>query len=306
MHIRRIDLNLLPVFDAIMAEASLTAAAGRLGMTPSAVSHALSRLRDLTGDELFESNGRGVKPTRHALDIARQIRSGVALLQAALVKTEVFDPASAERTFTIDIAAGGEAVVVPELAAAVRRIAPGVRLFIANDRAALLHGELRFGETELALDYEDQHGDGLASELLYEDEFVVLARQEHPLLQRGAMSLELYESLEHIGLSWTRAQGNSPLTLRLADLGIERNILTLVTTLGSIPEIVERTDLVASLSRRVARKFAKRWPLAVHELPFEMAPIGIFQVWHERHDRDAGHLWLRQAVKAACARMAEN
>lgn len=304
MHIRQIDLNLLPVFDAIMAEGSLTAAANRLGMTPSAVSHALARLRTLTSDELFESNGRGVRPTRHALDISRQVRSGVALLQSALLSSRSFDPATADRTFVIDIAAGGEAVVVPELLVEMRRVAPAVRLRIASDRAAVLHGELRFGETELALDYEREQGEGLESELLYQDEFVVLARNDHPVLARRGMSRELYKSLGHVGLSWTRTQGNSPLSVRLAELGIERNIFALVTTLGAIPEIVARTDLITSLSRRVAKRFAMRWSLEVHELPFRMAPVGIYQVWHQRHSEDAGHKWLREAMKHACAGIA--
>ena len=146
-------LPLIPVFDAIFTEGNITRAAERLGVTQSAVSQSLARLRKLTHDDLFEPTGRGMRPTPRALAMARHLQKALAEVDAAVSPKEI-DVATLQRTFVLDIAAGFDALVLPPLYAELVARAPRVQLLVSNTRGADLHTELKFGETELAFDFQ--------------------------------------------------------------------------------------------------------------------------------------------------------
>ncbi|MEZ5850833.1 MAG: LysR family transcriptional regulator [Hyphomicrobiaceae bacterium] len=296
------DLNLLKIFDVIMQERNLTQAADRLGKSVAGVSHALRRLREELGDELFESPGRGMVPTRRALEIAPAIREALVTIRHGLTTETVFDPKSAQRRFVIDLPIGAEMILAPYLMAYIEQNAPNVSLQIFNNRANVVRSELRYGETELAIDYEAVEGDGMRQELLYNDRWVLLSRKGHSKLPPpdGEISLDLYQTLRHIGSSWTRNKTEGPLSTRLESRQIERDIGYHVPSMASIPSVVESTELVCALSERVARYFTRRWELQSHPLAFEMNPIPIYLAWHQRHDTDPGITWLREAMKISC------
>ena len=297
----KIDLNLLKVFDSIMQEKNLTRAAERLNKSVAATSHALGRLRKQLNDNLFDTPGRGMIPTRRANEIAPTIRACLGQLKQGITAEPMFDPATASRTFVIDIPVGGDLVIAPALAIYAAEHAPLVEIRISSDRAAVLINELRYGETELAIDHEPVEGDGLRHEPLYNDEFFLISRQNHPEIpRRGGISAELYGKLKHVGVSWTRTRGDGPMANRLTRAGIERTFRMMVPTLGSVPPIVESTDLVCAMSERVVKNFTRRWKLEMHPLAFHMEPIPLYLVWHQRFDGDPGHAWLRGAVRAAC------
>lgn len=297
-----LDLNLLRVFDVIMQERNLTRAADRLGKSVAGTSHALRRLRDELKDELFETPGRGMVPTRRALEIAPCIRECLGGLRYGLTSEPKFDPATAVRTFTIDLPVGADFVIAPPLMAHATRHAPGISFQIMSDRAQVLRSELRYGETELAIDYEPVDTEGLHAELLYSDNFFLMSRHDHPMIEPGrAIDIPLYNSLPQVQLTWTRTKGDSPLVHRLAKIGAERRVVMQVPTLGAVPAVIEVSDVVAAMSERVARNFARRWKIDLHALAVGLPPIPIYMVWHERFDTDPGHIWLRKAVKAACA-----
>lgn len=296
-----LDLNLLKIFDVLMQERNLTRAAERLNKSTGATSNALKRLREELHDELFETPGRGMVPTRRALEIAPYISASLGQLRVGLASEPDFDPLTARRTFTIDIPVGADFLIAPLLIAYAAKHAPNVAFNILSDRATVLRSELRYGETEIAIDYEIVDSDGLKHKMLYSDPFVLLSRTNHPRIPKGkGVSAELYGSLHHIGLSWTRSKGDSPVVTRLTKLGIERRYGIMVPTLGSIPAIIESSELVASMSERVGRNFARRWSIDVHPYAFPMSPVPIYLVWHERFDDDPGHAWLRMALQAAC------
>lgn len=296
-----LDLNLLKVFDVLMQERNLTRAADRLGKSVAATSHALRRLREDLHDELFETPGRGMVPTRRALEIAPCIRECLGSLRVGLSAEPLFDPKTARRLFTIDIPIGADLMITPALMAYAEEHAPGVTLQVLSDRAQVLRSELRYGETEAAIDHEQLTDEGLRSELLYDDPFVLMSRVNHPGVRRGErITAETYSRLKHVGLSWTRTKGDGPMNDRLLRRGIERDIRIRVPTLGSLPAVIESTDLVCALSARVARHFAKRWKIDLHELDLTIDPVQIWLVWHERFDKDPGHAWLRSAIKQAC------
>jgi LysR family transcriptional activator for leuABCD operon len=295
VHIHKIDLNLLTVFDAVMAEGNLTRAGGRLGLTQSAVSHSLKRLRDLTGDPLFERTRRGVRPTVRATAMAQHVRQAMDLIRATLSAEPSFDPLRAERVFHLDVPAGIEAVVVPRL---VERLAfaPKINLKISSGRASAIRNELRFGESYIALDFERVERNGYRSEEVFLDEFVVIARRGHPRLKRG-MNGEVYEQLEHVAVHWGRDERSSPLTDAIQQLGIRRNVRLTVPNLSSMMRIVQTSDLVGSTWRRVAQAYAAELGLTILPTPFRLEPVPIFMVWHESFDADAGHAWLRGVMK---------
>ncbi len=296
MHIRHVDLNLIAVFDAIMSEGNLSSAGQRLGMSQSAVSHALSRLRSITGDELFVRTGRGMRPTAHALSLAAPLRSAVDLVQQALAKRRKGDPPfGPERIFVVDLPVGFDFVFVPPLLAAATAFSHGVQLRVHSDRAGELTSDLRYGETELALDLEPATAKGLNCEPLYIDEFAVCARKTNLHLSDG-LSIDHYLAAHHVTLKWTRSAEGSPVDDRLALLGIDRRTRIAMPTLAGCASVVACSDLLFTIHRKVAMALAVRFDLAVFAMPIPIAPVTLYQIWHQRYDIDPGHNWLRNSV----------
>jgi DNA-binding transcriptional LysR family regulator len=297
----RIDLNLLGVFDAILIEGSLRGAAVRLGMKEAAVSQALKRLRTQVGDPLFERKGRGVVPTARAQDMARNVRPAFDMMRQAMAGSSVFEPQSVARTFMLDVPAGIEAITAPHLARTLRD-APGVRFNIASARASRLVNALRFGDSDIALDYEPMRVDGYSSELLYEDRFVVIARCRHPALS-GGLDVCTYQRLSHVAVSWGNRPVNggelaNPLAERLSRAGIARNVQITVPSLHSMLRVVAETDMLGSTWARVAKRLMTEMPgLDVYPIPFELPPVPIYMVWHESYEPDPGHRWLRNCLR---------
>lgn len=296
-----LDLNLLKVFDELMRARILTVAAKRIGKSTAATSRSLAKLRSDLGDELFVSQGHGMVPTSRAIEIAPLIRSTLARLKSGLVTPATFNPETSNRIFNVDIPVGGDFLIAPSLFSMVAREAPGIRFRISSDRAVMLRHELHYGETEAAIDYERVQGEGLRQDIIYEDRFFMMARRGHPAFKDPSIrSAEWFATLPHLGLTWTRTRDASPMQSRLARAGVERTFQHLVPSLGALPQIIEVTDLVATLSERAAQYCAKRWAIDVYPLPFETDPIPIYLVWHERFTDDPAHTWLREMVKAAC------
>lgn len=301
----RLDLNLLAIFDTIMSERSLTRAGLRLNMTQSAVSHALARLREATGDELFERTGRGVRPTARALEMAGDIREALDQLRASLrPKTDDFDFETVERTFVLDIPAGIETIILPELAQRTVS-AKGLNFRISGGRAKCMMHELRHGETWLALDYEHPEAAGFRTELLLEDPFVIIARRGHNAVGPG-MTVPQFEALDHVIFVAGGANGvtaPSPLSQRLQHKGVKRRIRYMVPNLFSIAVLAQSSDMVGVVPLKVARGFAKLFDIEMHPLPVTLPPMPIFMVWHESYDSDAGLAWLRGTFKDICLAM---
>jgi len=298
----RLDLNLLVIFDAIISEGSLTKAGARLGMTQSAVSHALSRLRELTGDALFERTGRGIRPTPLAKGMEKDVTEALDSLRAALRNRGTsFDVANAVRTFRLDIPAGLDAIIVPELVELTSSF-PQARFEISGSRAGTITSELRYGETWLALDSEPIVKPDYVSELLFEDPLVLIARRGHPLLNE-ALTPEVFASLEQVALAWGSEYGATPAARLLAAAGLRRMIKFAVPNLSTLPSVVERHDLVATMSLKMARGFSRHFAIEIHELPAHVPPMPVYMVWHTSFDGDEGHVWLRAALKTICARL---
>lgn len=299
--IRNIDLNLLVVFDAVMAEQSLTQAGKRLGMTQSAVSHALARMRVMLQDPLFERTRRGVVPTARAQEIAGGITTALAALADCYAPARGFDPAHSERAFVFDLPVGLDAVILPPLLELVASN-PGVTLRAFNGWATDIQHTVRGNEALIAIDYAPMRSAEYRDEALFEDGYVVLARRRHPLVA-GPVSRELYASLSHIVLTWVRSAGPSPLDLALRSVGLSRRARMHVPQITSMPALIVGSDLVATLPNRIARSVTKGTSIAIHPLDFDVDPLTFYMIWSTSMDSDAGHEWLRSSVRSIVAKL---
>lgn len=292
-----IDLNLLKVFEAIIAEGSVSRAASRLSLSQSATSHSLSRLREIVNDPLFERKGHGVQPTPKAIEIAEPILAVLHNLRDVLRKNGgVFDPLRERRSFTIDIPAGIDIAVAPELVR-ISEKAPGISFRIMTSRANLVLTELRYGHSALAIDYEPTVEKGFRSETIVEDEFVVVARKGHPALKNG-ITAELYQRLPQVAVAFTRRDDNSPIANRLRDIRTTRNVQMVVSSMPTVSAVVQSSDMIASASRGIATLLTKQFGIEIHPIPIVVPPLPITMVWHEQFEMDPGHIWLRERISS--------
>ena len=289
-------LTLIPVFDAILSEGSLSRAADRLGVTQSAVSQALARLRKLANDELFENTGRGVRPTPRAQEMARHVYAALAQVNEAFTPRDI-DLAKLERTFILDVGGGFDALVLPPLLPVVQREAPGLRLLVSNTRGGDLTKELKYGETELAFDFQACDADGIRCDLLGRSDAVVLARPDHPALRSG-LTEELYFALSHVSLVWARSTAVSGVALELERIGRSPTVAVSVPTLMAMGAVAGSSDLIATTSVFVGNVLAEHYGVAIHPMPFPFPQLAIYQMWHERYDDDSAHRWLRDTIRA--------
>jgi DNA-binding transcriptional LysR family regulator len=295
MHIRNVDLNLIAVFDAIMNEGNLGAAGERLGLSQSAVSHALARLRAITGDDLFVRTRNGMRPTAHAVAIAGPLQSAVELCRQAFAKRNGIPTLDSERTFVIDLPVGFDVVFVPPLLAAMQTFGLGARVWANSDRAVDALTDLRDGETELALDLEPAKANWIRCTPLYEDTFLVCARKGRidPI---GELTEQAYLAADHVTLRWARDARESPVDSRLGALKLKRKVVAALPTLAGCSMVAAQSNSLFTIHNRIARILAMRFDLQLHPMPIRLAPVTLYQIWHERCDDDPGHKWLRNEL----------
>ncbi len=302
-----VDLNLVLALDALLAERHVTRAANRLGLSQSAASHALARLRELLGDPLLVRGPRGVmEPTPRALTLAPRVHRALGEVAAALRRPEPFAPASARRTFQIAAGDYAELVLLPALAARIAAVAPGIDLFV---RAVPddIPGAIARGDVDLVLAPtrpSDVSGPGTYQRLLFEERFVCAVRRGHPAATRR-LTLERYCALDHLLIA-PRGTLGSFVDDALAPLGRQRRVAVAVPHFLIVPHVVASTDLIVTLASRVATAFADSHKLAILKPPPELALVGfsMHQIWHERAHGDDAQKWLREQIAAVAGDVA--
>ena len=296
MDIRAVDLNLLKAFDALMTERAVTRAAGRIGLSQPAMSHALSRLRDLFADDLFVRSPAGMEPTARAREIAPLVSIAIEHIDAALNPGTGFDPAQSERIFTAGMAEYAEVPLVERLAGAFSRTAPKATLRLVPITGAEAPERLDRETVEVAVAHLGARVGPLPqrfeSALLFRDPFVVVARSGHPCLAQR-LSVEAYARLGHVLVS-PRGDTTGAVDRPLAALGLSRRIQLLVATYLALPAVLEGTDLVATVPERTARRIAAAG-FAIVPLPLDLA-VTVSMAWHRRNARTPAHLWFRNLL----------
>jgi DNA-binding transcriptional LysR family regulator len=296
----RADLNLLVLFDTVMAERHVGRAAQRLSLTPSAVSHGLGRLRRLLNDPLFLKTPKGVVPTERAFALEAPIGEVLARARSVLSSAGPFDPATSRRRFTIGAPDGVSAVFLPALLAASRRSGPGIDLGIrqllpaAGERAPARAwqpalAELESRSIDLAIVPLDEVPARFSKQLLYEEGFVLATRAGHPFA--AAPSLERYCDAEHLVVSMT-GDPHGFVDDVLEQRGRSRRVALTVPNFTFALSIVAATDLICALPRRFAAAHAARLGVVAVEAPMPLGEFRVNIVVPEVALLDAGIAWL--------------
>lgn len=291
--IRKIDLNLLVVLDALLDERNVTRAAARLGYTQSTISGMLRRLRGLFGDPLFVRTQRGVLPTPRAQALAAPLKQVLADSRR-LVAREAFDQARAEMTFAISSNDYMQHALLVPFVKVLRREASRIRLAIAPAIIEGLGDALARGQIDLAVTIPEFAMSDLPSRLLYRERYVVAVRPQHPLARRGAMTVESFCSYDHILVSPTGGSFDGPTDLALARLQRRRIVRYSVPSFLLMLELLLTDDLVALVPSRLLRGNNRR--LSVLKPPLDVPGFDVIAVWHPRVDKDVAHRWLRSRL----------
>jgi DNA-binding transcriptional LysR family regulator len=300
VNINAVNLNLLVAFDALFEEQSVTAAARRAGVTQPAMSNTLSQLRALFGDPLFIRHRTGLTPTARAKALAEPIRSGLRLLQGALLGSS-FEPGTSTRRFVIATSDYVELVLMPSLLRKLQERAPGVRLQLRPWGLHEAPPELARGEVDLMLGFYGKLPLHHHEQALFDDEYVCVVRRRHPIV-KSKLSLAQYLRLSHVLVS-SRADGPGSVDRALSALGKQRTVGARVSHFLTVPVLVAQTNFVAALDRRVAQVFAGPLGLKLFPPPLKLPKGTIGQVWHEQHDADPAQRWLRALIAEVAAEL---
>lgn len=291
-----LDLNLLRVFDAVARERHVTRAAQRLNLSQPAVSNALARLRAALNDELFLRRPGGVEPTELALALAGPVAEVLDRLRDTLAVHAPFDPASSDRVFTVALSEYAEAVLAPPLLERMGREAPGCLLAIRHADRTNWQALLERGEAELAVGVLPEPPAIYTRIRLLPEGFMTLMRKGHPLAT-GVMTEDRLITFPHL-LHSPNGSRDGALDVALATRGKKRRLGAVVAHLSAVPEILARTDMVMTLSGRLALLLADAHGLVVRESPVEIRHTRLSMIFHRRLESDDGHAWLRRLILA--------
>ncbi|MCW7538325.1 LysR family transcriptional regulator [Aquabacterium sp. A7-Y] len=307
MNFRTLDLNLLRVFDQVMAEQNLTRAAERLAMTQPAVSNALRRLREAMGDDLVVRTAFGVKPTPRAEALWPEVRAALARLRDALDPAD-FDPGASEATFRLAMADATAATLLPPLVERIEKTQAltNVRVFPLTTRDP--RGLLDKGEVDFAIGYFPDAVAALTSqgsaallhhERLWDGEYVCVMRKGHPLASQP-LTLDNFCSAHHLLVSFSgRAHGF--VDQALAILKRTRRIVLTVNQFFTAGRVVMHSDLLTVLPRDFLPATGFEHELTQKPLPLALQGVHVEVLWHQRHDSDPAHRWMREQILAVGA-----
>lgn len=293
---RQLDLNLLELFDTVWRSRNLTAAGAQLGLSQPAVSHGLAKLRRAYGDQLFVRLQRGVEPTPFAVHIAPTVAEALRVVRATLAKP-VFEPALAQRHFRIAMTDIGERFFMPTLWPRLAQQAPAVTCECLSPGLDELQHGLASGEIDLAVGFIPGLGPQVLHETLFNEQFVYVVRQQHPLLRRRQGRLQLMQT-PHVLASPPGTQHLAAVEKVLMRRDVRAPIALRVRSFLSIGPIVADTDLVSPVPSNLAKLLAGHLPLQPVEPPIRLPSFELRQYWHRRFDEDPALAWLRQLMAA--------
>jgi DNA-binding transcriptional LysR family regulator len=294
----RPDLNLLVTLDVLLAEGSVARAAKRLGLSPSAMSRSLARLREAMGDPLLVRAGRALVPTPRALALRGRVGQLVQEAEAVLSVAEAIDVKQLARTFTIRSSEGFVETFGPSLLQRVAAEAPGVRLRFIQ-KAHKDSEPLREGAVDLETGVVDKTtGPEIRVQALFRDRWVGVVRAGHPL-SKGRITAARYAGGKHISVV-RGGPGRDPIDAALSALGLEREVVAfLAGGFATAIALARSSDLIAAVPERHTEKL--RADLCAFVLPVATPEFTVSMLFHPRLEADAGHRWLRECVRSVCA-----
>ena len=290
------DLNLLVVFDAVMQEKNLTRTGQRLGLSQSAVSHALARLRHMLKDELFVRTPEGMQPTPRAERMSRPIHQALQEMRVVLEADE-FDPSHASHTFTISANNYAARAVIPTFVRRVAALAPSVVVEVRPIGMLHTFDQLDAGAVNLALDTLTEGGDRFKCVGLLEDDYVAILSDDHPVTGEPALSVAHIGELPHITIT-SSGDDTQFVDEVLAEHGLARHVWARLP-LHSLLSVLIGSRALAVVPRRVAADFMTTSPVTTRPLPFVSPRVSLAMIWHRRFDHHPAHCWLRATLRAS-------
>lgn len=286
------DLNLLVVLRALLTERHVTRAAARVGLSQSATSHALSRLREVYGDRLLVRNGRTLSLTPRAARLLPALERGLGELENAIAPEPEFEASTARRTFSLGMADYLQALIMGPLLRQLAKRAPGIDLSVVV--FPNLRELVESGAIDLAITVSSPELRGLSQEPLFSEGFMCMVRRGHPQIKK-TLSMKMYLAQRHVAI----APGGTPGTLVdtiLAQHGLERRIALRVTNFLIAPVVVSQTDFINTMPERLAHRLSKTYGLRLLRPPLELPEFEYCLLWHPRLDHDPAQRWLREFV----------
>ncbi|KFE33384.1 LysR family transcriptional regulator [Thioclava atlantica] len=292
-NLRRFDLNLLVIFQAILSQGSVAGAAEAVGLSPSAVSHALARLRVMFNDELFRRSPNGLEPTERALEVGLEIGEGLHHISTAIDMQQRFDPSKSDRVFTMQIADYVSGMVLAPLAQRLERDAPGISVNVIPFGTGA-DATRKLSDVQIMFAPEASLSAAIRTRRLLDDRFLVVMRQGHPAA-REELTVERYAGLRHARIS-PAAIGTTLIDDALARRGLQRRQVLTVPSWFDLPQIIETTDLVAVVPSEWLKADSRLAALVARELPMSEVGFSVDLRWDARSDRDPGQKWFRDAI----------
>lgn len=301
MRFNRLDLNLLTALDALLTERSVTRAAERLNLTPSAVSSALARLREYFDDELLVQVGRKMEPTPRAEGLADAVRDVLVRIESTIAARPAFDPAATDRVFRIFMSDYTQMVLMPHVLALAGRQRCSAR-FELLPQVANPQRNLERGEADLLVIPRGFLSPDHPHDVLYEEAFVCVLWRDGALA-RADFGFDQYAAAEHVVMQPQGKVGDSFEGWFVKRYGISRRVAVTTYGFATLPALVVGTEYVATVHERLARRFTASWPLVTRSPPFPLEPMQQSMQWHRYRTQDPGLVWLRGLLHQAVAGM---
>lgn len=286
--------TLLKALELLLEERQVTRAAVRMGVTQSAMSKMLSKLRELLGDELLVRVGNRMEPTQRAEEILPRL-SVIHGELAAIMEAAPFDPATCQRVFSLGLSDYVAQFVLPETLCAIQGEAPGMTLRLISQDAATLVEDLMENRIQIAsaMDVEGEMPPGLVCRWLAEDRFTCVVAKGHPF--KGTPDLNGYLAHPHVVVTGGSDKA-TPMERALAELGRKRSVPLETSLYGTAMEVVTQSRSILTVPSHIARHLAVRYGAEVAPLPFDVPSFRYGLIWHERFKRDSAHIWLRNQL----------
>lgn len=292
------DLNLLVVFQQLLKDRRVSAAAASLGMSQPALSHALRRLRETLGDELFLRTPAGMEPTPYALQLVEPISLALETLHGALTVRASFDPAHSRRHFSLAMNDVGEIYFLPVLMDLLSREAPFVTVGAVSVTEPGLKDDMVAGRIDLALGLLPQLQAGFFQQVLFRQDYVMLMRRGHPLARKRQLTMKDFSGAEHVRVL-AGGTGHGHVDEALERQGLRPRVRLTVPHYVALSHVLAGTDMVATVPQRFAERTLDPFGLVTRPLPVPLPAAVIHQIWHARLHRDPGGQWLRGLMAQA-------
>lgn len=295
MKLSEIDLNLLVVFNHLLAERRVSTVAEIMGRSQPAISSALNRLRHLMGDELFVRTSRGMEPTAHALYIAESIAYALGTIESAINEQETFDPLTDTRRFTLGLSDIGEINLLPQFMRRLKTLAPKISISTLRDNTSSLQENMESGHVDIAVGMLPQLKTGYFQRRLFKQRYVCMFKRGH-ILERASQPLEAFAAAEHLVVAPPES-GHAEVNDWIERAGIRRNARLTVPHYAAVGPILAQEDaMIATVPESYARQCQEPFGLSYVEHPLALPEIDVNVFWHAKFHRQPSNKWLRTVM----------